>query len=391
MSLINRVGIFAPKRTPIGKIAGMLAGIDAWDLQARTFKATLEAVPDDLRNLDEVIVGNVTNSIGNIARIAATGAGIDPAVPAYTVDRQCASSMEALAIAAAKINAGLGACYLVGGTESASRAPWLYEKTERPYSYMAPQPYKLRFAGPDIEDPPMGETAEILADEFSIAREDMDAYAASSHQRTAAAADSGKLKDEIIPIVIPQRKGDPLRLDRDECVRPDTTAEVLAKLRPVFRKDGRVTAGNSSPMNDGAVSAIAVSEDTIRNAGLQPDAWLTDVHAVALEPRRMGMGPSIAVQQILKRNNLTDADIDLYEINEAFAAQVLAVNKELKIPQDKLNIHGGAIAIGHPLGVSGLRIVGTLINALKVTGGKRGVAALCVGGGQGMACIVEMA
>lgn len=381
----TRAAIIRPKRTAIGKMAGQFAGIEAFDLQARAFHAVLGGLTP---RLDETIVGNVTNSYGNIARIAATAAGIPANVPAYTIDRQCASSMEAAGVALAKITAGMGERFLIGGVESASQAPWLYKKTARPYNMTPPEPVPLRFAC-GMEDPPMGETAEILADEFSITREAMDEFAAMSHQRAAKAHGEGLLAEEVVAVSVPQRKGDPLEIAVDETVRPETTPEILARLRPVFRKEGRVTAGNSSPLNDGACAALVCSEAACDSDGVTPDAWLRDVVSVALEPRRMGMGPALAIPALLERNGLKQSDINLFEINEAFAAQILAVNSQLQIPLDVLNIHGGAIAIGHPLGCSGLRIIGTLVNAMKRTNAKRGVAALCVGGGQGMAALVE--
>ncbi len=391
MKLNQRVGIIAPQRTPIGKIGGVLAEVEAWQLLATGIRSTLEksngVSPADF---DDVIVGNVCNSIGNIARVAALEAGIPPEVPAITVDRQCASGMEALSIAASKINAGIASKILVGGTESATRAPWLFEKTAKPYNYAPPKPYKVRFSTEEIGDPPMGETAEILADEFSITREEMDIYATESHRCAGSAQENGAFDSEIIPVSIPQRTGDPILVSRDECVRPETSVEVLGKLRPAFRKDGRVTAGNSSPMNDGAASAIVASEKTLQEADVKPEAWLTGVATVGLDPNRMGLGPAIAIPALLEKTGKTIADIDIFEINEAFAVQVLAVNKKLNIPLEKLNINGGAIALGHPLGCSGLRIVTTLIYAMKKHGHKTGVASLCVGGGQGMAVLIEM-
>lgn len=387
----NRVAIAGLVRTAVGRMGGVLAEIEAYQLQAHTFRETLARTSIQGETIDDVIVGNVCNSIGNVARVAALDAGIPTRVPAQTIDRQCASGMEALSIASAKILSGQGEVILAGGTESASRAPWLYEKTSKPYNYAPPKPYRVRFSTEKVGDPPMGETAEILADEFGILRGEMDHFAAESHHRAEAAHAAGHFAREIHPLLIPQRKGEPLCIDKDECIRPDTTAAVLSKLSPVFRKDGRVTAGNSSPMNDGAASAVVCSEAAAERLGVQPEAWLLGFATVGLDPHRMGMGPAIAIPRLLSRMNLSMDAIDLFEVNEAFAAQVLAVNSELKIPAEKLNVHGGAIALGHPLGCSGLRIVATLVNALRVRGLRRGVASLCVGGGQGMAVLVERA
>lgn len=392
MRLKEPIALAGLCRTPVGKVSGMLAPVEPYKLLSHVFRATLERT-GNVRP-DDVIVGNVRNSIGNIARVGALDAGVPEDVPAQTVDRQCASSLEALAQAAARINAGLGDVFLAGGVESASRCPWLFEKTTRPYAYFEPEPLTVRLSTPEVGDPPMGETAEILADEFSIEREAMDAFAAESHEKAEKATLDGRFKHEIVPFPNQSRKAGPEILDRDECIRPDTTSEVLARLRPVFRRDGRVTAGNSSPLNDGAASCMALSRAAVERLGIEPDAWLTGVTTVALDPKRMGLGPAIAIPRALEEQGLKLPDIGLIEINEAFAAQVLAVLKHLEnagtsIPCGKLNVHGGAIALGHPLGATGLRLVTTMVNALKTHGEKRGLVSLCVGGGQGMAAIIE--
>ncbi len=401
MRFLQPAALMAPLRTPMGKSGGMLAGFEAYELQAIAFRAVLEQVQAGLRHqqhemeeftsrLEDVIVGNVTNSIGNVARVAALAAGIPDSVPAATVDRQCASSMEAVVLAASKINAGLASAVLVGGVESASRAPWLLEKTARAYAPAPPKPLPIRLAPPGPGDVSMGETAEILADEFAISRAEMDAYALESHRRAAAASDQGQFKKEIIPLEVPQRKGPALILDRDESIRADTSLEALGRLPAAFRPDGRVTAGNSSPVNDGATAALVASEGFLNELNIEPFAWIRGAATVALRPQRMGMGPALAIPLLLENFDFKEEDIDLFEINEAFAAQVLAVNRALRIPSEKLNVNGGALALGHPLGVSGLRIVVTLVHALKARGLRRGVAALCVGGGQGMAVLVEI-
>lgn len=382
MILREPVGLIGLARTAIGRLGGMNADLDAWQLQAAAFKAVAGAVPSTTP--DDVIVGNVRNSIGNLARVAALEAGVPESVPAMTIDRQCASSLEALVLAAAKIGAGMARHILVGGVESASRAPWLYEKSSKPYAYFEPKAYRIRMAHEASGDPPMGETAELLADEFAITRAEMDAFALMSHQRAAAARQRGETAGELIA-------GE---TKLDECVRADSTLESLAKLRPVFRKDGRVTAGSSSPLNDAAAACHVASREQMALWDIEPAAWLTGVETVGCDPRRMGLGPALAIPRLLERHGLTIADVDLFEINEAFAAQVLAVLKHLDragwaIPADKLNVNGGAIALGHPLGATGLRLVVTLVHALRARGLRRGVASLCVGGGQGMAVLVE--
>ncbi|MDK2970371.1 MAG: acetyl-CoA C-acetyltransferase [Candidatus Sumerlaeota bacterium] len=382
-------------RTPIGKLGGVLAAAEPYKLQSAALRAAREraGMPADVLP-GEVIAGNLRNSIGNIARVAALDAGIPESVPAITVDRQCASSMEALVLAAAKISSGFYETAVVGGVESGSQAPWLYARTARPYAYAPPEPFVIRMATPEVGDPPMGETAEILADEFTIAREEMDAFACDSHRKAARADFSA----EIVAFPNPNPKAAAKQIVTDECIRPDTTPEVLARLRPAFRKDGRVTAGNSSPINDAAVGCYAFSGAEADRLGIDlsapGSAWLTGAVTVALAPSHMGLGPALAIPVLLREHGLTIDDIDLFEINEAFAAQILACLKKLAsegwaIPAEKLNVHGGAIALGHPTGATGLRLVVTLVNALRQRGLRRGVASLCVGGGQGMAVLVE--
>jgi acetyl-CoA C-acetyltransferase len=297
--------------------------------------------------------------------------------------------MEALATAAAKINAGMAEQILLGGVESASRCPWFLEKTARPYDYFEPKPFRIRLATEEVGDPPMGETAEILADEFGIAREEMDSFALESHMRAVAARNRGFFRREIVAVPSLDKHRTEV-LENDESVREDTSLEILAKLRPAFRRHGRVTAGNASPLSDGAAAALVCSKDACFRAGYTPAGWLTGVATVALDPKRMGMGPALAIPKLLDACALKLKEIDLFEINEAFAGQVLAVNRELGIPSEKLNVNGGAIAIGHPFGATGLRLVMTLIHAMHERGARRGVASLCIGGGQGMAVLIEL-
>jgi acetyl-CoA C-acetyltransferase len=387
MKLREPVGIVAPIRTPTGRLGGGLASVEPSQLLAHALRAVRERIGS--RRPDDVLAGNVRNSIGNIARVAALEAGLGVDVPAATVDRQCASSLEALVSAAARIQAGMAERILVGGVESASRCPWLFEKTARPYAYFEPRPYPIHLAPESVGDPSMGETAEILADEFGIEREAMDRFAVESHRRAAAAYERGDFAEEVVPVPVPVR-GDPGHaVDRDETLRGDTSLDALAKLPPAFRRDGRVTAGNSSPLSDGASACWAASRRALEEDGLEPAAWLTGTVTVALEPRRMGMGPALAVPRLLEEQGLTGDDVELYEINEAFAAQILAVNRELRVPPEKLNVNGGALALGHPLGATGVRLVATLACALRRRGLRRGVASLCIGGGQGMAVLLE--
>lgn len=386
MQLREPVGLVDLIRTAMGRHGGALAALEPHQILAPLFAHVREETGAAIQ---DVIVGSVRNSLGNVGRVAALEAGVPVDVPAMTVDRQCASSLEALATAAAKINAGLMDRVLVGGVESASRCPWFMEKTAGPYAYFEPRPYTIRLATEEIGDPPMGETAEILADEFAITREDMDRFSLMSHERAAASQERGDFGEEILPLPVPVRKGPPLPFERDETIRGDSSLESLGRLRPVFRRGGRVTAGNSSPLSDGAAACLAVSGEAAERNGWIAAGWVTGFATVALEPRRMGMGPALAVPRLLEEQGLSVDDIDLFEINEAFAAQILAVNRLLEIPADRLNIGGGAIALGHPLGATGLRLVVTLAHTLRRRGLRRGVASLCIGGGQGMAVLVD--
>ena len=375
MKLKTPIGIAAPRRTPMGRLGGMLAHLEAYELLGVALKAVAAHAP---AGLDEVLVGSVRNSLGNIARVGALQAGLPVTLPAATVDRQCASSLESLRIAAAHIGSGFAECVLVGGVESASRCPWFLQKTPRPYHYFEPRPFPIRLSTEEVGDPSMGETAEILADEFNITREQMDALALQSQQRAAQA----NFAPELCPVP-------GVDATRDESIR-ESAADELARLKPVFRKDGRVTAGNSSPLSDGASACVAARLEAFEKAGQPPDAILRAINVVALEPRRMGLGPALAIPALLDCCGLNVSDVDLFEINEAFAAQVLACNTILKLPLDVLNVNGGAIALGHPFGATGVRLVATLVNALKQRGGKRGIASLCIGGGQGMAALIDL-
>jgi len=385
MRLRHPIAIVHPARSAFGQLGGILAGYEAHELLAAIFGKLID---DITAPIDEVIVGSVRNSLGNIARVAALEARLPQDIPAMTLDRQCASSMEALATAAAKINAGLANQVLVGGVDSASRCPWFMEKTARPYAFFEPRPFKIRMSSDAAGDPSMGETAEILADLYAITREAMDLFALQSHQRAVAARERGFYTHEIIPLPN-SGKAAATDLSHDETVRGDSSLEMLAKLRPAFRRQGRVTAGNASPLTDGAAAALACSAEACTQNNYQPAGWLQGVATVALDPQHMGMGPALAIPKLLAACALQATDIDLFEINEAFAGQVLAVNHQLNIPSEKLNVNGGAVAIGHPFGATGLRLIMTLLNALREHDLQRGVASLCIGGGQGMAVLVE--
>ena len=393
-------------RTPIGSLGGKLAEVRADDLAAVVLKAIVERTQIDPSEIEEVYMG-CANQAGednrNVARMAALIAGFPPTVPAVTFNRLCASGLNAINQAARAIRVGEGDMFIAGGVENMSRAPYSLPKQSKPYAWGNITAWDTslgwRYPNPTIEatygTEAMGETAENIYDMSpNISREDQDQFSTLSHQRAIAAIDSGKFAEEIIPVSIPQRKGDPITIDTDERPRRDTTPEVLAKLRPAFRKNGTVTAGNSSGLNDGAAAVLITSNKKAKQLGLKPMARFVSSAAAGVEPRIMGTGPINATRKALKRANLSIDQIGLIEINEAFAVQALYVLQELGLSQENTNVNGGAIALGHPLGCSGARIFTTLIHEMKRRSQTEkdpyyGLATLCVGVGQGEATIIE--
>ena len=372
------------RRTPIGKFLGSLSGFFAPELAKPLFSYFLKTYPFLKKETDEVIMGNVLSAgIGmNPARIAAYNGGINESVPAYTVNHVCASGMNAIAQGYRSIRLGDSHLVLAGGMESMSQAPYLLKGVRN-----------MKFGSHTLLDSlqndglycilsneVMGETAENIVLKYSISRLAQDKYAFESHRKALKAQKDKVFSSEIIEIA---------GLSTDESVRKDTSLKKLAALKSSFRTGGTVTAGNSSSINDGAALALLASEEAVKKHGLKPVAQILDTVFIGLKPKLMGMGPKHAIEKLLKRNSLSIKDIDLFEINEAFAVQILAVIKELKINSKKVNIHGGAIALGHPLGMTGTRIILSLITALKRTGGRIGIASLCVGGGQGAAMLIK--
>jgi 3-oxoadipyl-CoA thiolase len=388
-------------RTPVGRYGGMLAAVRPDDLAAIVLKALIDRTKIDPAMIEEVYIG-CANQAGednrNIARMATLLAGFPIEVPAVTLNRLCASSLAAINIAARAIKVGDGDVFIAGGVESMSRAPWSFPKSTQafPFGNVTAYDTALGWRYPNekmqalfpLES--MGETAEnIYERQPEITREEQDRFSYQSQMKAKAAIESGRFKDEIIPVPIPQRKGDPILMDTDEHPRPDTTLEALAKLKPAFRKNGTVTAGNSSGLNDGASAVLIMSDDRAKSLGLKPLARIVAGAAAGVDPRVMGYGPIPSTRKALKRAGLTIDQIDLIELNEAFAVQSIACARELGIPMDKLNVNGGAIALGHPLGCSGARIVTTLVHEMKKRGSRYGLATMCVGVGQGEALIVE--
>jgi 3-oxoadipyl-CoA thiolase len=397
---VSQAYVIDAVRTPIGRYGGALANARPDDLAAHVVRAVVERndLPED--SIEEVFMG-CTNQAGednrNVARMASLLAGLPVEVPGVTVNRLCASGLEAVSQAARQIMLGDGDLVLAGGVESMTRAPLAMSKPDRSFPRGNGELYDTtigwRFVNPRMAElystEGMGETAENVAERYGVGREEQDEFALESHRRAVAAAEAGRFDDEIVPVPAPQPKGDPVTVHADEQPRPDTTLEKLARLRPVFREGGTVTAGNSSGINDGAACLVLATKQRARELGREPLARVVSVGAAGVDPAYMGIGPVPASRKALDRAGLTIADIDLVELNEAFAAQVLASMGELGIGHDKLNVNGGAISLGHPLGCSGARLLGTLIYELRRRGGRYGLATMCIGVGQGLAMVVE--
>jgi 3-oxoadipyl-CoA thiolase len=389
-------------RTPIGVLGGALAAMRPDDLAAHVLKAIIERNKIDPALVEEVYLG-CANQAGednrDVARMALLLAGFSVSVAGVTVNRLCASGLNAVNMAARAIRTGEGDVYIAGGVESMSRAPYSLPKAESGYPFGNLTAYDTalgwRYPNPKMKElygtESMGETAEnIAAERPHLTREMQDAFALRSHQRAIAAIDSGKFAEEIVPVLVPQKKGEPKIVATDERPRRDTSLESLANLKPAFRPNGTVTAGNSSGLNDGAAALLLMSEEKAKALGLKPLARILSSAAAGVSPRTMGLGPVPATQKALARAGLKTEDIGLVELNEAFAVQSLAVIEDLNLDPEIVNVNGGAIALGHPLGCSGARILTTLLHEMKRRGNvKYGLATLCVGVGQGEATIVE--
>ena len=389
-------------RTPIGALGGILSSVRPDDMAAHVIKSILERNQIDPALIEEVFMG-CANQAGednrNVARMAALLAGLPVEVGGVTVNRLCASGLNAINTAARAIKAGEGDVYIAGGVESMSRAPYSLPKAEAGFSFGNLTAYDTalgwRYPNPKMKamhgTDSMGETAEnIAAERPHITREKQDKFSARSHSKAIAAIDSGRFKQEIVPVTIPQKKGDPKVVDTDERPRRDTTVESLAKLKAAFRDGGTVTAGNSSGLNDGASALLIMSAEKAKSLNLKPLARIITSASAGVPPRIMGIGPVPATKKALERAGLKIQDIGLMELNEAFAVQSLAVIEDLGIDPELVNVNGGAIAIGHPLGCSGARLVTTLVHEMKDRGNvKYGVATLCVGVGQGEATVIE--
>lgn len=394
--------IVAGVRTPIGNFGGTLSPVRADDLAAHALKALLEKVPNlDPSAIEDVILG-CANQAGednrNVARMALLLAGYPISVGGETVNRLCASGMAATINAARALKDNAGDIYVAGGVEHMTRGPWVLSKSATPYGrdqQLFDSSFGWRFINPKMEElygvDPMGMTAENLAVQYAISREDQDKFAAWSQMKTAIAQQNGILAQEITPVLIPQKRKDPFLFEHDEFLRPTTTIETLAALRPAFQKDGSVTAGNASGLNDGAAALLLASDNGLKIHQLQPLARIVSAAVSGVEPRIMGIGPVEASQKALQRAGLTLDQMDVIELNEAFAAQVLACTRALGLADDdaRINPNGGAISLGHPLGMSGSRILLAAANQLKRTNGKYALVTMCIGVGQGYAAIIE--
>jgi acetyl-CoA C-acetyltransferase len=386
--------IVSAVRTPIGTFQGVFADVPAFRLGSVAVQAALQRAGVDPASVDEVIMGNVLQAGQgqNPARQAAMEAGVPKEVPAMTVNKVCGSGLKAVHLAWQSIVSGENEIVVAGGMENMTQAPYLLPKARSGYRMGHGQLLDSMIQDGlwcAFNDYHMGITAENLCEKYSLTREQLDRFAYESHRKAAAAMAAGRFKDEIVPVPVPQRKGDPVLAEQDEAPRPDTTVEVLGKLRPAFKKDGMVTAGNSSGINDGAASLVVMSGSKAAALGLKPLAVIRANATAGVDPAIMGIGPVPAIQKALKKAGLTMSDIGLIEANEAFAAQSLAVASHFDFDPAILNVNGGAIALGHPIGASGARILVTLIHEMRKRGVKYGLAALCIGGGQGIASVIE--
>ncbi|HEX3035516.1 MAG TPA: acetyl-CoA C-acetyltransferase [Thermodesulfobacteriota bacterium] len=393
---MSKVVICEPLRTAIGTFGGTIKDIPAPELGAVVVKEILKRSKIDPKDVDDVIMGNVLQAAQGMgpARQVAIKAGLDVGVPAITINRLCASGCQAIVSAAQEIKSGDAEIVIAGGIENMDQAPFYLKKAR--YGYRMGMPKEDLFDGMvsdglwDVfNDYHMGVTAENVAEKYKISKEEQDEFAYKSQMKAKEAMESNRFQDEIVPIPIPQRKGDPVMFKKDEHPRGDTTLETLSKLRPAFKKDGTVTAGNASGINDGAAAMIVTTEEKAKELGLKIWGTVRSYGLQGVDPSIMGMGPVGAMQKALEKAGLTIDDIDLVELNEAFAAQSLGVLREFPIPDDKLNVNGGAIALGHPIGASGAALTVKILHELERRNASLGLVSLCVGGGMGIAMVVE--
>jgi 3-oxoadipyl-CoA thiolase len=398
MPALRDAVVVATARTPMGRYGGQLKDVRPDDLAAVVLKEVCERAGVKPAEVADVILG-CANQAGednrNVARMALLLAGFPVEVPGQTVNRLCGSGMQATIAAAREIQTGAAEIVVAGGVESMTRAPWVMPKPDGPYPRGPQTVYDTalgwRLVNAKMAEMygtlQMGETAERVAQKYEISREEQDAFALRSHQRAVAAQRSGRLAEEVVPVSVPQRKGEPIRLTEDEGPRPDTSLEALAKLRPAFAEKGSVTAGNSSPLNDGASALVLMSAETARQRGIRPLARFVSAAPAGVHPDYMGIGPVPSSLKALEQAGLQPSEVGVVELNEAFAAQSLACVRLLGLDEDRVNMNGGAIALGHPLGSSGSRLVGTLVREMAHRNAEYGLATMCIGVGQGIASV----
>ena len=391
---MNNVVIVSATRTAVGKFGGSLKDFSPGQLGAAVLKDAMKRAGVEPREVDEVIMGNVLSAGHgqNVARQAAIGAGIPKEVPAYCVNKVCGSGLKSVVLGAQSIMLGDADVVLAGGVESMSMTPYALKKNRWGAKMGNDEVVDLMIHDGlwDIfNNYHMGVTAENVAEKYNVTREEQDEFSAKSQNKAEAAIKAGKFKEEIVPIAVPQPKGEPILFDTDEFPRFGTTKEILAKLKPAFNKDGTVTAGNASGINDGAAAVLLMSEEKAKEKGLEPMATIKSYGFCGVPPEIMGMGPVCAARKAIESAGITLSKLDLIEINEAFAAQSIAVNRELDLNLDRINVNGGAIALGHPIGASGARILVTLLHELRKRKGTYGLATLCIGGGQGIAMVIK--
>ncbi len=385
----NKAVLVSAVRTPVGRCRGSLSSVPAAELGALVLKESINRAGIEPAEIDDVVFGNLFNrEAANMARYIVLTAGLPCEVPGVTIDRQCASSLNALAYAAAMIQAGYNKTMVAGGVESDSRRTYVMEKAETAYQVIPPALYPAGACGPGEHGVSMGITAENIAKRYGLTRAECDAFAAGSHRKAAQAWAEHRFDSQLIPV--PARKGkETVLVDKDEIVRPDTTPETLAALKPAFLPDGVVTAGNSSPLSDGAGAAVMMDYRQAVERQMPHMYAFSGFAAAGVDPQYMGLGPIMAVKKLFAQTGMTLKDIDLVELNEAFAAQALACVRDLDIPEDKLNVNGGAIALGHPLGGTGAVLTAKMMYELTRRGLTTGLITFCIGGGQGAACILE--
>lgn len=388
---MRKTAIVSAVRTPVGRARGRLAPARPEELAALVMREAVRRVPIDATLIDEVIYSNLyAHEISNMGRYAALAAGLPDSVPAITVDRRCGSSLTAISLADSLIRSGDADCVLAGGVEMDSRRPYVQLQQEQLYSNAPPVFRKgTRVAPPDLAPENMGITAETLATQYGITRHDCDSFAAESHRRATAAWQTGLFDAQIIPVEVAPFKSPSYLFDRDEVVRPDCTTESLSKLKPSFCDDGVSTAGNSSPMSDGASAVLLMEAQNAKALGCEILGYISGSASVGVDPAIMGIGPVHAVEKLLRRSGLCLDDIDLIEMNEAFAAQSIACIRALELDREKLNVNGGAIALGHPLAATGGILTAKLVYEMQRRDVHRGLITFCCGGGQGVALLVE--